>query len=298
MKKTVEIINKNEINLTKESFNKATVTTCGNVIEVKNTTAKSQCQIKNLDKHTYALIKTGEIKNKKQNVKRIDNMRTIKKSQQQLRHLINSNMTEPERAIWTLTYAENMRNTKQAYDDFRKFIKRLRYRHGKKIEYIAAIEPQERGAWHFHVLLFFPEKAPFIENDTMEQIWGNGFTKTKDVNEDCDNFGAYLSAYLSNAEMTDAESKEKKYVKGSRLHFYPIGMKLFRCSKGIKSPIIEKMEENKLAELVASKNLEQTFERCYRIRFEKETNDVDHDIFIIYRCFKKLKIYEQKLLAL
>ena len=103
------------------------------------------------------------------------------------RHGINANLTEPEKALWvTLTYAENMRDAKQLYEDFRRFWQRFRYYLDKHkhptAEYITAAEPQARGAWHLHCLfLFFPEKAPFIPNSDMAQIWRHGFTKTKSL---------------------------------------------------------------------------------------------------------------------
>ena len=98
-----------------------------------------------------------------------------------IRDSINTNLAEPENALWvTLTYAENMRDAKRLYEDFRRFWQRFRYYLDKHeyppAEYITAAEPQGRGAWHLHCLFLFPEKAPFIPNADMARIWGYGFT--------------------------------------------------------------------------------------------------------------------------
>lgn len=55
---------------------------------------------------------------------------------------------------------------------------RFRYR-GYSFEYIVAMEPQNRGAWHAHLILIFNGKAPFIPNDEISALWGQGFVKTK-----------------------------------------------------------------------------------------------------------------------
>lgn len=39
----------------------------------------------------------------------------------------------------------------------------------------------------------------------------------------------------------DGQKVKKQYIKGARLHMYPSGMNLYRCSRGIKKPETEKM---------------------------------------------------------
>ena len=111
------------------------------------------------------------------------------------------------------------------------------------------------GAWHSHLLLRFNDiDKVYIENEKMRNLWGHGFVTVRSL-KDVDNIGAYLSAYLSDVELTDeniirafenqdtinivareVEGKEKKFIKGGRLHLYPSGMNLYRKSKGIKFP--------------------------------------------------------------
>lgn len=97
-----------------------------------------------------------------------------------------------------------------------------------------------------HVLYIFDSVAPYILNDDVEKLWGHGFTKTKKLDGNTD-IGLYVTAYLTDLDLDENEKlaadeklvKEvngKKYLKGGRLHMYPAGMHIYRCSRGIKKP--------------------------------------------------------------
>ena len=170
-----------------------------------------------------------------------------------------------------------MRDTVRLCKDFEHYIKRLHRRYGA-FEYIVAMEPQGSGSWHAHVILLFPGLAPFIPNDEMANLWGQGFTCTRKL-DDVDNVGAYLTAYLADMEFMEFfssydsdvvplskhfEIKEalvedetgqkvpKRYVKGGRLFFYPPKFNLFRCSRGCKRPDISYMTEESAQKKVGS----------------------------------------------
>ncbi|WP_422877484.1 hypothetical protein [Lactobacillus acidophilus] len=81
-------------------------------------------------------------------------------------------------------------------------------------------------------------KYPFIDNKIMEEMWGQGFTKTKKL-KDSDNVAAYLMAYLTDMpkdEILPSKTKSKSIIKGARLHFYPTGVHIYRSSRGIRHP--------------------------------------------------------------
>lgn len=217
-----------------------TVKVCGNVIEVRHSAhGPPEITIQKLNEDEYIDLRTGAIELFQHAASRAEDKASVAQSLRNLRDIINSNLTAPETALWvTLTYRENMRDTQRLYEDFHSFIKRFR-RYLKReghppAEYIAAAEPQGRGAWHLHVLLLFPEKAPFIPNAHMATLWGHGFTKTQSL-KGVDNPGLYLTAYLGDMELTEAvnagqfkagrlgESKDKSkaVIKGARLHLYP-----------------------------------------------------------------------------
>ena len=144
-------------------------------------------------------MKTGEIIKCEKSETRKDNTTSLKRTITKLRDLINCNFFGADNELFiTLTYEENMTDYKRLYKDFDKFYKKLKYKF-KDTEfcYISTIEPQQRGAWHVHLLLKALNKDYLhIENSVIADLWGNGFCKTQRISN-VDNVGAYLSAYLT-----------------------------------------------------------------------------------------------------
>ena len=227
-------------------------------VEHRNTEPK----IKKLNNDSYLVLSTGEVKQCNHIENRSESKMQVAQSLKRLRDYINTNVIEPDNCKWiTLTYKENMTDTKRLYIDFKNFIKRFKYYYGK-FEYIACMEPQGRGAWHCHLIAIFDKKAPYIPNKDLQKIWSFGFTKTKKLNN-VDNIGAYITAYLGDIEYNDKNIEEisklsknnikldikevsdiegvklktpKKFIKGGRLYLYPPHFNLYRISKGIKKP--------------------------------------------------------------
>lgn len=209
-------------------------------------------------------LRTGEIIECKVSGSREDSLISLKKTITRLRDLINCNFFGDENELFiTLTYRENMTDVKRLYKDFDRFYKKLKYRF-KDIEfcYISVIEPQERGAWHVHLLLKALNKdCLFIDNDSVvSKLWGHGFTKTKRL-KGVDNVGAYLSSYL-----TDVYS-EKGKKKGARLYLYPVGVNIYRCSRNCKRPVEEEVLYKDLHGLSSFK----TYEVSYGVYDENES---------------------------
>ena len=190
-----------------------TVKVCGNVIEVRHSgQGAPEITIEKLSADEYLDKRTGEIKEFQHTENRAENTASVAQTLRNLRDLINANLTDPERALWvTLTYREIMTDQERLYRDFHAFWKRFLRWQAKagqeQAEYIAAAEPQGRGAWHLHLLLLFPGKAPFIPNSEMARLWGQGFTKTKSM-KGVDNPGMYLTAYLGDMELPEAARPE------------------------------------------------------------------------------------------
>ena len=212
------------------------ITIAGNIIQVAEYEKVNHDppKIRRINAIQWLNLETGEIFDRKAKTSRQD---TVRRSISQLRDIINANTDTAENIRWcTLTYRENMTDTVRLMKDLEKFNKRLKfYLQGigqADNEYITAIEPQGRGAWHAHILLIWQHKAPYISNDDFNKIWGNGFVCIKAVNN-VDNIGAYLSAY-----MMDTLDEEGNSKKGERLHYYPPNMRYYRCSKGIKKPSV------------------------------------------------------------
>lgn len=135
-----------------------------------------------------------------------------------------------------------MQDNDRLYRDFkmfwRRFVKWLKSKGYGIPEYIIVVEPQERGAYHLHCIWMWGEAAPYIPNDELKTLWGQGFVQIKAVDR-CDNLGAYLSAYLGDIQTDGQEGQDKKHIKGGRLKYYKKGMRIYRVSKGIKYPDVE-----------------------------------------------------------
>ena len=220
----------------------------GNIIEVTTMLRKSDsCPIQRISADEYIRLDDGEVLPFKHADNRAELSQSLYRTFRKIRAIINSNFTGAENELFiTLTYAENMQDAERLYSDFKAFWKRFKRRYGYA-DYFSVAEPQARGAWHLHLLVkFLEEYAPWIDNSELRELWRHGFVNIQKV-DNIDNIGAYLSAYLADAEVpldskegeikTFSDGTKKGFVKGGRLHLYPAGMNIYRCSRGIKPPV-------------------------------------------------------------
>ena len=210
-----------EKNVRPTDYQEVRVKEMGNVIEIMYSDKKNhKIFIKKISDTEYIDLRTGEVKQCNKIDNRAGNLNSVRQSLSRLRDLLNTNITDVSRCRWiTLTYAENMTNSKRLYEDFKNFNKRMRYalsKDGYKYEYIVCMEPQGRGAWHAHLVMIFEGQAPYIENKVMSSIWGHGFVKIKKL-EDVDNVGAYLTAYLGDMDISDARNLSDDELNGLAL---------------------------------------------------------------------------------
>lgn len=97
----------------------------------------------------------------------------------------------------TLTFADNLTDVTAANYEFTKFILRLNYlvagKKGSILKYVAVIEFQERGAVHFHIVIF---NLPFIDRiiDELKKIWPHIFHV--EAVSSARNIGRYVSKYI------------------------------------------------------------------------------------------------------
>lgn len=241
------------------------------VVSLKNKPVGLQDIIK-LNKYQYMIKATQEVKDYVLSENRADNTASLKHTFKKIRDLINNNFVGQANEIHlTLTYAENMTDTKQLYGDFKSFWKRYKYKYGNNIDYLSIVEPQGRGAWHCHVLIRHNDLDKiFIPSNELAELWGHGFIKVKAL-KGVDNIGAYLSAYLGDVELTPEnfteqpnkdnvqfkevviDGESKAFIKGGRLHMYPSGMNIVRKSKGIVYPEVEEMLYKDIKKIVGSR---------------------------------------------
>lgn len=268
------------------------ITYMGNVTELSASRGVSRGgPCRKIDADHYLDLNTGELCCYRHGESRADNLGCIRRTLATIRALINCNITEPANCRWvTFTYAENMTDVHRLMTDWDAFRKRF-YRWCSKSaidkpEYIAVVEPQGRGAWHLHVFFVWAHTAPYLDNNAViAPLWRHGFTKTKAVS-DCDNIGAYFSAYLGDMPLDEyekldrsdrapcalvdekevdvgGEKVKKKIVKGGRLRLYPPGMNIVRSSRGVKRPSVELARYSVAKEKVRGQT--QTFQMGYAI---------------------------------
>lgn len=285
-----------------------TVTKMNHIVEVQHMTKMNgQVHIKKLNADEYLDLTTGEIKEFVHSENRGQSYNSLRQTFKKMRYLINNNFVGKANELHvTLTYAENMQDTKRLYKDFEKFMKRLKYKYKDEtsVDYLSVVEPQERGAWHCHVLLRFNDlKKIYIPNkwdkelkipidSPMYDLWQQGYVTIHSLN-DIDNIGAYLSAYLTDVEFKEGMDdttllravteqrevltkvvggEEKKFIKGGRLYMYPSGMNLFRKSKGIQYPEREKIAFKNIKKVVGS--IQPHYSKTYHIENEDFQNDI------------------------
>ena len=272
---------------------------CGNIVEVICNNKKSKGgSVKKLNDDYYLDLKSGEVKAFEKINSRDDFKIGVARSLQLGRDIINTNVMDVSKCRWlTLTYAENMTDTKKLQKDFENFVTACRKKYGN-FEYITCAEPQGRGAWHTHSILIFDKKAPYMSNDDVYNLWAKkGFVSIKKL-DNVDNVGVYLTAYLGDMSLTDCkkngikykkadlkdieiDGKSKKYVKGARLSMYPPKFHIFRYSKGIKKPTVYECTYQQALNDLNGYN--KTFEKTI---FLKDENS-DFKNIISYEYFKK-----------
>lgn len=260
-----------------------------------------------VSKDEYVLVSTGELKQVEHHaIDRTENLRNLEKTMRGLADLINANVS-PENAeccrFITLTYRENMQNPEKLYKDFKNFNKRFkRYMEklGQHYSYIVTIEAQARGAFHLHSIFIFNDKAPFLDNSVIAEMWGLGFVSIKAMDKNIDDIGRYLTAYLAdlpieNGNILPAEAaggsikdvqtdgKSKRIIKGARLKLLPVGIRIYRYSRGIQKPEVTKLSYGEATEILSDEGFSKVNE------YAVEITDIERDFKSKYvkQTFKK-----------
>ncbi len=154
--------------------------------------------------------------------KRQDNAR---RAAMAFRRLVSANLGGVDHPLLlTLTYQDNQTSLSHGYKDFHAFIQTLRHQFGKQFRYIAVPEFQDRGAIHFHAMLWgLPETLAKTERHTrlVKGLWGHGFIDV--IQSDG---GPRLSSYLA------------KYMTKSFTDYRLMGQKSYTCSRNLLRPEI------------------------------------------------------------
>ena len=200
--------------------------------------------------------KGRQVKANKDNIEK-NREQVLGRARRDLRRIVNSNVEKNSKFL-TLTFAENLQDIEKGNKEFMLFIKRLSYHLGFKVQYSAVIEFQERGAIHYHVILYNCVKRLKVKE--IEQIWGNGFIHLNRINN-VDNVGAYICKYMTKCE-------DEKKLRGKKIYFN---------SRGLKKP--EEIKNPGIAKTIVDSLSNQ--EPKYAKIFENEYNKINYKQYII-----------------
>lgn len=235
-----------------------TVQIAGNIIDLKQTERPpKKIEVQWIDADSYVDLRTGEIKQAKRSESRGDAMSAVnlRRTFAKMRGLINANyFGDNNELLITLTYKENMQDVKRLAHDLDVFNKRMKRALGE-IKYITAVEPQARGAWHAHILVKqLTSHYTYWPHEEVSRLWEHGTIIDVQRLRNCDNVGAYLSAYLTDTPADTPDYPDplnglrdtgtcppKRVIKGGRLQMYPRGMRIFRASQNLERPLIKKI---------------------------------------------------------
>lgn len=202
-----------------------------------------------------------------------DNVSSVRKSFNRLKAIINANCDDVGKVRFvTVTYADNMTDSKVLYSDMKYFIKRLRDEL-PMFEYVYVKERQARGAWHVHMLMFFENKAPYIKSSYIAEKWQHGTICNVQAigRNDVNNVGNYLCAYLTESKGTS--------VKGARLMNYESGIRLYNCSRGIKRPVKYSLSYNEYVEMVSSEDTSIISQKIIDTEFGGIDAKIVHELY-------------------
>ncbi len=175
---------------------------------------------------------------------------TNQRRRDMVRRLACCNFKAEYDKFFTLTFKDNLTDVKEANYIFRQFMKRLKYKFGKDIKYLAVIEFQNRGAVHYHVLC----DIPYIPQQYLQEIWGQGFVYINAISH-VDNIGAYIVKY-----MTKDNTDER--LQGLKAYFFSRNLKRPEEIVNHNQKDFAKLE-NMLIEKYDLKNQEPVYESVY-----------------------------------
>lgn len=181
--------------------------------------------IKKLSKHKYLDLKTNKIKqyNLNKPTSKADVNRKLKKYEELVLYNFSGGASE---LFVTLGYKATITDIAVIKADYDRFLNNLR-RDYKDIDCIALFEQNGNWSWHTHIFIKNNNhKKLFIARNDLIKYWGNE--------------NVYVMQNI-NTFQTLGHSKDKRNDRLERFMYFPKGEKIYHRTKGIKTPIKEKM---------------------------------------------------------
>jgi len=118
----------------------------------------------------------------------------VRRAAAAFRRLVRANLVGTENpALLTLTMLQIL-PIKTSGGLLTEFFVRARTRFGKQFKYIAVPEFQQRGAVHYHVIIF---DSPYIPNAELNNMWGHGYSFIEKSYTDVFHLSNYMTKYLT-----------------------------------------------------------------------------------------------------
>lgn len=197
---------------------------------------------KNLKKDTESLRRRKYAEMRKEEQKKSDERR---KSyyQKRVRELCDIAIHNSLSLFTTVTFKENVTDYKLAKHEWELFLKRLKYKFGDDIKYIATHEKQKRGAYHFHILT---TDIGFVPESEMRAIWGNGFVKMKKINTGCKEEQERVINYILKYITKDIGVETEEDYRPRKIY----------TSRSLSKPLVKRTISNKSIESIIFDNME------------------------------------------
>lgn len=227
--KQIEAFKRNANNERLEDYAVKKVIICGDTVIVKAAKRKRSNTNSNKNNRNNG-NETNKPRNLNKSNNRIANKRTLINSLTNAKLIILKNFSGAENEVFiTLTCAKPQRDVHKMQDDFKAFWRKFK-RAYPGCAYIRIAEPNDLGAWHFHVLIKdFANETLVIDIAKLRKLWGNGGVNIKRIYS-IDGLANYIIPSKSD------RVKEKARKKYERLKFYPKGFNAYSCSKDIIFP--------------------------------------------------------------
>lgn len=140
--------------------------------------------------------------------------RSSYRAKNKVKRIIQANFNHQAKFI-TLTFRDtyefDIGSLEVCYTKLKSFLYKMRRIYGE-FQYLVVPEYQKRGAVHYHIVA----NLPFVENELLAEIWGQGFVKINLVTNH-KKIGVYLTKYLTKETFTRDTKGLKRYYRSSNL---------------------------------------------------------------------------------
>ncbi len=227
--KQIEAFKRNANNERLEDYAVKKVIICGDTVIVKAAKRKRSNTNSNKNNRNNS-NENSKPRNLNKSNDRIANERTLLNSLFNTSLIILKNFSGAENEVFiTLTCAKPQRDVHKMQESFKTFWRKFKRAYPGSV-YVRIAEPNDFGAWHFHILIKDTTSEKLVVDIAkLRKFWGNGGVNVKRIYS-IDGLANYFIPSKS------ISAKEKARLKYKRLKFYPKGFNAYSCSKDIVFP--------------------------------------------------------------